>query len=73
MGAPFNWFFVIVKCIGNGSFCINYNKMVTRASNYPWSSYKSYTENEDKLISSEDKQMIMDLFSGSIVQFKKFI
>ena len=47
-------------------------KMVTKVSDYSWSSYKSYTENEDKLISSEDKQMIMDLFSGSIVQFKKF-
>lgn len=42
--------------------------MVTKASDYPWSSYKSYTENEDKLISTEDKQMIMDSFSGSTAQ-----
>lgn len=55
---------------------IHYNpvkaKLVSTASNYKWSSYKSYTENKIKLINPEEKKLIMNLFSGSIEQFKCF-
>ena len=47
-------------------------KIVSKISDYKWSSYKSYTEKKNKLISSEERQMIIDLFSGSIKQFEKF-
>lgn len=47
-------------------------KMVSKPSDYHWSSYRSYTEKEDKIISSEEKYMIMDLFLGSTEEFEKF-
>lgn len=47
-------------------------KIVSNVSDYQWSSYKSYLGNEDRLIDSEEKQTVIDLFSGSILQFKKF-
>lgn len=47
-------------------------KMVSNASKYFWSSYKCYIGYDDKLLSSNEKQMVMELFSGSMEQFEKY-
>lgn len=47
-------------------------KMVSGASEYKWSSYNNYLSQNDKIISPEEKQFIMDMFSKSLDQFKKF-
>lgn len=47
-------------------------RIVAKPSDYQWSSYKSYVDKKDNLVSSNEKQMIMDLFSGSMEQFVEF-
>lgn len=47
-------------------------KMVSEASDYEWSSYKSYVDKKDKLISSSERQMVIDLFSNSKEHYIKF-
>lgn len=47
-------------------------KMVYKASEYIWSSYNHYVGKEESIISPEEKQLIMEMFSGSIKQFKNF-
>jgi len=46
--------------------------MVSKAGEYIWSSYNSYINKQDKLIDSESKQMVMDIFSGSVKEYRKF-
>lgn len=46
--------------------------MVSKVEEYRWSSYNSYINKRDRLVDSESKQMIMDMFSGSIKEYKKF-
>ena len=47
-------------------------KLVSEASDYKWSSYKSYVDNKDKLISSSEKQIVIGLFSNSKEYYIKF-
>ena len=47
-------------------------KMVSRPSDYYWSSYKGYIANGDRLIDLQEKQIIIDMFSGSIKRFEEF-
>jgi putative transposase len=47
-------------------------RIVAKPSDYQWSSYKSYVDKKDNLVSSNEKQMIMDLFSDSMEQFVEF-
>lgn len=46
--------------------------MVNKAEEYTWSSYNSYINKKDRLIHSKTKDMIMEIFSGSIEEYKKF-
>lgn len=47
-------------------------KMISKASEYKWSSYNDYLLQNDKIINPEEKQFIMDMFSKSLDQFKRF-
>ncbi|MBP1927276.1 REP element-mobilizing transposase RayT [Sedimentibacter acidaminivorans] len=47
--------------------------IVSEPLNYPWSSYKSYLENsEEMLLNLDEKQIVLDMFSGSLNDFNKF-
>ena len=46
--------------------------MVNKAEEYTWSSYNSYINKKDRLIHSKTKDMIMEIFSSSIEEYKKF-
>ncbi len=43
-----------------------------KAENYKWSSYKDYLNSSSSLLDSNEKEMIMDMFGGSIDQFQRF-
>lgn len=47
-------------------------KIVSKASDYQWSSYKEYTEEKSRLIDLNERRMILSLFSYSTEQFKRF-
>lgn len=47
-------------------------KMVLRAADYKWSSYRAYIGEKDKLIDLKKKKMIVDMFSGSIEEYEQF-
>lgn len=47
-------------------------KIVTKAEDYYWSSYKEYIKEKNNLIDTEEKEMILSLFSYSIEEFAGF-
>lgn len=59
----------VIRYIHNNPVKAN---MVSKAEEYRWSSYNSYINKEDKLIEAESKEMVMDIFSGSVEEYRKF-
>lgn len=47
-------------------------KISIDVSDYYWSSYKEYIEGKSKLVSSRERDIVLNLFSFSLDQFKKF-
>lgn len=47
-------------------------KIVGRAEGYKWSSYRGYLDGQDNLLDSKEKEMIRDMFRGSLEQFRRF-
>ena len=46
--------------------------IVFKVENYKWSSYRDYLNSDNSLIDSNEKEMIMDMFGGTIEQFQRF-
>lgn len=47
-------------------------KIAHNVDSYHWSSYKEYTEAKSGLVSLDEREMVLGLFSNSLEQFKKF-
>ncbi len=47
-------------------------EIVLKAENYKWSSYRDYLNGGNSLVDSNEKEMIMNMFGGSIEQFQRF-
>lgn len=47
-------------------------KMVSKVSQYKWSSYNHYLLEKDNIIDSYEKQLILEIFSKSTKQFQEF-
>lgn len=47
-------------------------EIVLKAENYKWSSYRDYLNGGNSLVDSNEKEMIMNMFGGSMEQFQRF-
>jgi REP element-mobilizing transposase RayT len=47
-------------------------KIVSRAKDYKWSSYKAYINGDNDLINPKEQEMIIDMVGGSIKLFEQF-
>ncbi len=47
-------------------------EIVAEAGDYKWSSYNAYMGKKDSIINPKEKEMIMDMFTGSVKLFEQF-